>query len=211
MGTGMTTAALSANVLVLNKFYQATQVVSVRRAFSLLAKRCAEVIHVVEGSYETYDFTTWVEASAFRDRFETEGADWIRTVTREILVPRVIRLVACERRPAGRVKFNRRNLFARDENRCQYCGRHQPVSELSLDHVMPRSRGGESSWTNVVVACTGCNARKGGRTPAEAGMRLVREPVVPKRSPLLSAKAQAARYASWKKFLDAAYWSVELR
>lgn len=207
----MSTLALSANVLVLNKFYQATQVVSVRRAFSLLAKRYAEVIHVVEGRYEAYSFESWVEASAFRDRFEAPGADWIRTVTREILVPRVIRLVSCERRPAGKVKFNRRNIFARDENRCQYCGKHQPTSELSLDHVLPRSRGGESSWTNVVVACTTCNARKGGRTPHEAGMRLVREPIVPKRSPLLSVKARAERYASWKKFLDAAYWSVELR
>ncbi len=206
----MSVLALSANVLVLNKFCQATQVVSVRRAFSLLAKRYAEVIELVEGQYQAYNFESWIEASTFKKSFDEDHHDWIRTVSLSILVPRIIRLVACDRIPAGKVKFNRRNIFARDENRCQYCGRHQPTSELSLDHVMPRSRGGESTWTNVVVACTGCNARKGGRTPREAGMRLVREPAVPKRSPLLSLKVQASRYASWKKFLDAAYWSVEL-
>lgn len=208
----MSTLALSGNVLVLNKFYQATQIVSVRRAFALLAKRYAEVIEVAEGRYQAYSFETWIEASAFKRRFEDgTGADWIRTVSLAILVPRVIRLVSCERVPAARVKFNRRNIFARDENRCQYCGRRYPTTELSLDHVIPRSRDGASTWANVVVACTACNARKGGRTPEEAGMRLIRLPVAPKRSPLVSLKMQAARYASWKTFLDAAYWSVELR
>ena len=207
----MSATVLSANVLVLNKFYMAVQVVSVRRAFAMLAKRDAEVVEVAEAGYLGYDFESWIEASRFKDRFSGHPLDWVRTVSMEILAPRVIRLMSCERIPTAKVKFNRRNIFARDENRCQYCGKKQSTQELSLDHVVPKSRGGALSWTNIVVACTKCNARKGGRLPHEAGMHLIREPFAPKRSPLLSLKARAAQYASWRYFLDAAYWSVELK
>ncbi len=107
-------------------------------------------------------------------------------------------------------RFNRRNLFARDGNLCQYCGNTFPTSELSLDHVMPRSRGGEASWENIVCACVECNVRKGGRTPTEAGMKLIRQPQKPKRSPLLALKLGNPKYESWKTFLDNAYWDVDL-
>jgi 5-methylcytosine-specific restriction endonuclease McrA len=101
-------------------------------------------------------------------------------------------------------------VFARDGNMCQYCGRHFPMSELSLDHVVPRSRGGLTSWENIVCACVACNVRKGGRTPPEARMQLVRQPVKPKRSPLLSIKLGNPKYASWKSFVESAYWLAEL-
>ena len=128
----------------------------------------------------------------------------------EVAVPRIIRLLGYERFPEQHVKLNRRNLMARDRNRCQYCGHIFPTSELSLDHVMPRSQGGGDSWENLVCACVTCNARKGGRTPIQASMRLIRKPVRPKRHPLITIRLGHAKYESWKSFLDEAYWSVEL-
>ena len=190
----------------------AVHVVSARRAFSLVCKRTAEVIHIVDDRYDSFNFESWRDISQYKELFSDDGHhDWVRTVSFEICVPRVIRLVAYDKQPRRRVKFNRRNLFARDDNHCQYCGRRFPTTELSLDHVIPRSRGGESTWTNVVCACTGCNKRKGGRTPREARMKLVRLPAEPKRSPVIRLKLRSGKYRSWKAFLDNAYWSVELK
>jgi 5-methylcytosine-specific restriction endonuclease McrA len=109
------------------------------------------------------------------------------------------------------VKFNRRNIYARDSSRCQYCGRRLPTSELSLDHVVPRSQGGKSTWDNIVCCCILCNVRKGGRRPEEARMHLVARPVKPKRPPAITVRLTSEKYASWKQFLDNAYWSVELK
>ncbi|HQU45470.1 MAG: HNH endonuclease [Planctomycetia bacterium 21-64-5] len=205
------TEALSASVLVLNRFYMAVHVVSVRRAFALLCRELAEVVHIEEGQYANYNFESWREISELKASFKTEHDDWIRSVNFEIQVPRVIRLLFYDRLPKQTIRFNRRNIFARDANRCQYCGRRFPTSELSLDHVIPRSRGGEASWENIVCSCVKCNVKKGGRTPHEANMQLVKAPVRPKRSPLLSVKLGNPKYESWKTFLDNAYWSVDLK
>ncbi len=202
--------ALDASVLVLNRYYMAVHVISVRRAFCLLFKELAEVITIDDGRYVSFDFATWREVSLARARFKEPDDDFIRTVHFEIQVPRVIRLLAYERFPRRRVRFNRKNLFARDGNRCQYCGKKFPTIELSLDHLVPRSRGGLANWENIVCACLRCNVRKGGRTPREAGMRLIREPVEPRTSPILRLKLAHRKYRSWKAFLDNAYWSVEL-
>lgn len=202
---------LESKVLVLNKLYVAIRVVSARRAFGLLARDAAEVIDVNEGQYLNYDFDSWMEIAALQRQFEPDRHDWVRTVRFEIAVPRVIRLLGYERLPDQQVKLNRRNLFARDRNRCQYCGRFFPTSELSIDHVQPRSQGGPDTWQNLVCACVRCNAKKGGRTPEQARMRLIRKPVQPRRNPLISVKLGHAKYASWKAFLDEAYWSVELK
>ncbi|MCA9260427.1 MAG: HNH endonuclease [Planctomycetales bacterium] len=205
--------ALSASVLVLNRQYMAVHVVNVRRAFGLLINRLAEVIHIEEGSYANYDFESWREVSELRAAFKEQAPneDWIRSVNFDVCVPRVLRLLHYDRLPKQRLRLNRRNIFARDANLCQYCGHHFPTSELSLDHVLPTCRGGGESWENLVCACVKCNVRKGGRTPQEAGMTLIRKPVKPKRSPLLALKLGNPKYASWKTFLDAAYWSVDLR
>jgi 5-methylcytosine-specific restriction endonuclease McrA len=205
------TEALSASVLVLNRFYMAVHVVSVRRAFALLCRELAEVVHIEEGQYANYNFESWREISELKASYKTPHEDWIRAVNFEIQVPRVIRLLFYDRLPKQTIRFNRRNIFARDANRCQYCGRRFPTSELSLDHVIPRSRGGETSWENIVCSCVKCNVKKGGRTPHEASMQLIRPPVRPKRSPLLSIKLGNPKYESWKTFLDNAYWSVDLK
>lgn len=202
---------LSSSVLVLNRLYMAVHVVNVRRAVSLLARDLAEVIHIEDGQYANYTFESWREISELRASFKEPHDDWIRSVNFELQAPRVIRLLFYDRLPRQTVRFNRRNLFARDGNRCQYCGKKFPTSELSIDHVTPRSRGGDTTWENVVCSCVRCNVRKGGRTPEEAQMRLVRAPVKPKRSPLVMLKLGNPKYESWKMFLDTAYWTVDLK
>lgn len=203
--------ALGCNVLVLNRNYLAIRVINVRRAFSLLFRKLAEVIHIEEGEYLSYNFEDWCEVSEFKRTFEPNAHDWIKCVRFDLAVPRIIRLGLFDRLPKQEVKFNRRNIYARDGNRCQYCGKKSPTSELSLDHIIPRSRGGQSTWENVCCCCLKCNIRKGGRSPDEANMRLIALPRRPHRNPVISVKLTDGRYASWKAFLDNAYWSVELK
>jgi 5-methylcytosine-specific restriction endonuclease McrA len=205
-------SALDASVLVLNKLFMAVHIISVRRAFCLLCKDLAEVVNLEDGQFATYNFESWREVSEYRAKhFRQEEDDWVRTASSQIQVPRVIRLFAYEKMPKHTVKFNRRNIFARDNNQCQYCGRKFSTTELSLDHVTPRSQGGQSTWENIVCACVSCNVRKGGRTPKQAHLSLIRKPEKPKRSPLLNLKLTHKKYQSWKTFLDNAYWSVELK
>lgn len=211
LSAGALASGLDSKVLVLNKVYLAVRVISARRAFSLLVRDLAEVIAVDDGQYLSYDFESWAEVSEERRRFQPERHDWVRTVRMDIAVPRVVRLLGYDRLPQQHVKLNRRNLFARDRNRCQYCGGVFPTSELSIDHVVPRAQGGADTWENLVCACVRCNARKGGRTPDQAHMKLIVRPVRPKRNPMIALRLGQQRYESWKAFLDNAYWSVELR
>jgi len=196
---------MQGSVLVLNRSFTAVHVISVQRAFCLLCKGVAEVIAVEDSGVMSYDFDGWKEMSQLKRSLDLprEHEEWIRAVNFDIEVPRIIRLLKYDRGPRNAVKYNRRNIFLRDEHRCQYCGRRFASQRLSLDHVMPRSRGGPDTWENVVCACLTCNTHKGGRTPSEAGMRLMREPVKPKRSPLLSRQLAMRRYAVWKMFVPA--------
>ncbi len=203
--------ALSASVLLLNRLYMALRVTNARRALTLVYRQMAEVISVENGESLSYDFDDWVEVSQAKHQFEPEKHDWIRTVRFQIAVPKIIRLLDYDKLPRGAVKLNRKNLYARDGNRCQYCGKKFPTSELSLDHVIPRSTGGANTWENIVCACVRCNVRKGGRTPEQARMKLIAQPRRPKRSPILTIKLSDTKYASWKQFLDYAYWNVELK
>lgn len=212
--------ALNSHVLVLNKMWMAVRVVDARRAFALLCKDLAEVIRVDDGSYTGYDFGDWADLSEdyhslFGQSDEQSGGEdayeWVRTVRMNLAVPKVIRLLAYDRLPRNEVKLNRRNIFARDHNRCQYCGGRFASSDLSLDHVIPRSQGGGASWANLVCCCVKCNTRKGGRTPRQASMPLIKKPVKPKTNPILHMRLGSGKYESWKAFLDNAYWSVELK
>jgi len=204
-------APLSAKVLVLNRGFMALRVVSARRAFCMLAREVAEVIDVQDGQYLNFDFASWAEIGVLRELFPRDEYEWIRTVNLDIPVPRIVRLLGYDRLPRHEVKLNRRNLFARDRNVCQYCGKHFSSAELSIDHVVPRIMGGVDSWTNLVCACISCNARKGGRTPELAHMKLIRKPARPRRNPLIALRLGEQRYRSWRAFLDDAYWSVELK
>ena len=194
---------MQSNVLALNRLYLAIHVVSVRRAFCLLWTGMAEVVNVEDESYMSYDFDSWREISELKVAFEesAELDEWILAVNFRIQVPRVIRLLNYDRVPRNVVKFNRRNVFLRDENRCQYCTRKFGAHDLSLDHVIPRSRGGQTTWENIVSACLKCNVRKGGRTPQEAGMKLCRLPAQPKRNHVLAHQLTSQKYACWQRFV----------
>jgi len=206
--------SLNSHVLVLNRLWLAIRVIDARRAFSLMFRNLAEAIRVDDGSFVGHNFDSWSELSEAKDQFDGidgQAYDWVRTVRMQIAVPKIIRLLGYDRLPKQEVKLNRRNIFARDRNLCQYCGRKFSTQELSLDHINPRSQGGESSWTNLVCCCVKCNTRKGGRTPIQANMKLIRQPVKPHRNPVVALRVGNDRYASWRQFVDQAYWSVELK
>jgi 5-methylcytosine-specific restriction endonuclease McrA len=195
---------LNTNVLVLNRLYQPIHVTTVKRAFTLLY---AGVARAIDAQYRLFDFQSWAALSA------ELHADSLGAVGRRIRIPRVIVLTAYERLPKVRVRFSRANIYARDHNTCQYCGKTLPRSDLNLDHVIPRSRGGKTSWENIVCSCVPCNLRKGGNTPLEAGMHLLRVPTRPRWTPILKSPIGRAAYREWLPFLslaDASYWNVEL-
>lgn len=207
------TMALESSVLVLNKFYAAVRIINAKRAFALLFKENAEVVSIDDGQYNSYNFSSWVDVSTFKAECgftDEEEYECIRTFSFEIRVPKIIRLIVYDKLHRADVKFNRKNIFARDQNTCQYCGKVFSTSELSLDHIIPRAQGGVNDWKNIVCACTNCNKHKGGRRPAEAGMKLIQEPVKPGNCPTVQLKLSSNKYQSWKQFLDNAYWSVTL-
>ena len=133
--TAFANSALNSSVLLLNRQYVAIHVVDVRRAFILLMRRLAEVIHIEDGQWGNHDFESWREVSDLQAQYKEPHQDWIQAVNFEIQVPRVLRLLHYDRVPKQRVRLNRRNIFARDSNHCQYCGKRFATSELSLDHV----------------------------------------------------------------------------
>lgn len=197
-------SVLDSSVLVLNRFYMAIRVINVRRALTLLYRECAEVINNEEGSFASYDFESWVELSQLTSMDKQPGEEYLRAVGFDLQVPRIVRLTRFDRMPVQTVRFNRKNLFARDDHRCQYCGKAEPTQKLSLDHVIPRSHGGPTTWENIVCCCLRCNSRKGGRTPKQARMNLLTRPSKPKFNPLLVQRADDPRYECWKTFLPAA-------
>jgi 5-methylcytosine-specific restriction endonuclease McrA len=186
-------AVLHSKVLVLNRSYLPVHITSVRRAITLLY---CEVALAVDGEYRTFDFGAWLQ-------LEPEG-DTIGLVNRAMRLPRVILLRGFDRVPRREVRFSRFNVYARDRGQCQYCGRRFPRSDLNLDHVVPRSRGGASAWENVVCSCVGCNRTKGNRTPSEAGMRLVRSPYRPQWTPFVVDTYRQRRHMDWLPFLTVA-------
>ena len=195
-------------MLVLNRLYLAVHIVNVRRAFGLLFRQAAEVIHLEEGMFANHDFQSWREVSELRAGLKQPYEDWIWAVNFEIQVPRVIRLLSFDRMPNRKLHLSRRSVLARDGHGCQYCGRHFPAHQLSLDHVTPRSRGGLTTWENVVCACLKCNVKKGGRTPREAKMKLVRRPVKPRQNPILVLKLDNPKYESWRTWLGGVHWDL---
>ncbi len=141
---------LHAPVLVLNASYEPINVCAARRAIVLVLKGVAMT--------------------------EEENGHFLHAARLAIRVPSVIRLLEYRRIPHQSRALSRKNILLRDRNACQYCGEVLPSSELTLDHVVPRSRGGASTWENLVACCHPCNRQKGNQLPGEAGMMLLREP-----------------------------------
>ncbi len=165
--------SVSRRALVLNQNYEPLNVCSVRRAFVLVFHGKAEVLESGDGPI--------LGAS---DEYDT---------------PSVIRLRHFVRRPHPRPRLSRREVFVRDQERCQYCGRRG--GDLTLDHVMPKHRGGPHAWENLVTACRACNHRKGGRTPQEARMELLSEPGRPSTHPAVMFAPYLERYREWSPFV----------
>jgi 5-methylcytosine-specific restriction endonuclease McrA len=192
-------------VLVLNRLWQAVNVCTVQRALTLLFTGHAQVVAHDGEDFTTYNFHEWCDFSESAPRDEV-----VNTVRIRIRIPRIIQLLFFDRLPEKEVKFTRQNVFERDRNTCQYCGRRFERKDLNIDHVVPRLRGGLTTWTNVVCSCIECNSRKGSRSPEEAGMRLVRKPKKPRWRPFLEVQFARTADHSWRHFLDLAYWNVEL-
>jgi 5-methylcytosine-specific restriction endonuclease McrA len=152
--------------------------------------------------YQLYDWQDWSRMVPDRDEL------FIQSARQRVRVPEVIALTRYDALPKRKVTFSRRNVFKRDKMMCQYCGKRPGTEDLTIDHVVPRAQGGQSNWTNCVLACFDCNARKANRTPAQAKMKLLNEPVRPAWKPVYADRIQ--NFESWSKFISDAYWAVEL-
>lgn len=200
------TSHLNQHVLVLNRLWQAVNITTVKRALTLVFQGQAQVVlNREDGSFQTFDFSQWHTLSTEEPHDES-----IHTVSIRIRVPRVILLAMFDRLPKKEVKFTRHNIFERDKNTCQYCGKHFDRRDLNLDHVIPRDHGGPTTWENIVCSCIECNTLKGNHTPREAHMRLIRKPKKPRWRPFLQINFNLSQHDSWKHFIDLAYWNVEL-
>lgn len=177
--------------LVLNRSWRPVHVTTVRRALIMVFRDAARIVE--PASLATFSFAEWLEQPI-------PAADRaIRSPTVQVAAPEVVLLRHYDRVPCHEAPFTRRNLFLRDEFTCQYCGRKCTSDHLSVDHVLPRSRGGSTSWENCVLACVGCNARKADRTLKEVGFHLLRQPVRPRWTPYLNLRPNQ-RMDSWQQF-----------
>lgn len=197
----MTTRILQHPTLVLNRNWQPVNVATVARALVLVWNESARVVDPHD-----YHLYTWADWSRLRPRAEEP---FVQAVRFRLRVPEVITLSSYDRMPVATVIFSRRNIFKRDHNTCQYCGAQPGSEELTIDHVVPRSHGGVSSWENCVLACVACNKRKADRTPEQARMHLCKKPIRPAWKPLYAD--HSVRIKSWSRFISEVYWSVTLR
>lgn len=168
--------------LVLSQGFEPVKIVSWQRALTLFFLGKVEVI-------EEYD----------RD---------VKTTSLAIKIPAVVRLLRAFRRHPKPVKFSRINIYGRDKYTCQYCGVKKSIGDLTYDHVVPRSRGGRTMWTNIATCCQLCNRKKANRTPEEAGMRLLKAPAQPTATPVLVvAMSRTSAPDAWRDYM---YWTSEL-
>ena len=160
-------------VLVLNQGYEPVNICRTRRAIILVLGGKAEIVENSRGE--------------------------LRSVSQVFQIPSVIRLAYVVHRPRRQRKLTKIEVFNRDHYTCQYCGRQ--TKELTLDHVIPRRRNGEHTWKNIVCACIPCNRHKGGRTPSEAGMRLLGQPKVPHNDGFFVPYHVLINHSEWQKYL----------
>jgi len=201
-------AALTEPVLVLNRLWQAVNVIDAKRAFGLILTGHASVIHADDDDFRIFDMMDWVDFSRFNPPLSE--MEMVHTVRHPIRVPKIILLSIFDKMPKKELKLTRKNVFERDKYQCQYCFKKLPSEELNLDHVIPRDYGGKTTWENIVCSCVPCNSRKSNRLPHEANMRLIRKASKPRWRPVISLLARGRKLEEWKRFIDIAYWNVEL-
>jgi 5-methylcytosine-specific restriction endonuclease McrA len=197
---------MSSDVLVLNKQFYAIHITSWQRALTLVYLDHA---HVVDEEYRTYSFADW---RALSSEMSKDPAGVITTPQFKMAIPEVIVLKAFDKLPECDIKFTRRNIYEHYAYRCCYCGKKFSTENLNLDHVVPKSRGGATDWSNIVTSCIPCNLRKGSRLPDEARMKLLISPNKPrwKGRQSLVLRASFKVRQSWQRFVDNVYWNSEL-
>ena len=196
----MESQVLKRPTLVLNRNWQPVNIATVARALVMVWNDQARVVDPVD--YQTYEWHDWAQQTP------RHGELFVQAVTCRLRVPEVVTLTRYDRLPTATVAFSRRNVFKRDRYTCQYCGVQPGTDELTIDHIVPRAQGGQSSWTNCVLACLDCNHRKADRTPEQANMRLRGVPKRPNWQPIYTQAHD--RVQSWSKFVSNAYWNAEL-
>lgn len=185
-------------VLVLNRFWQPVATCSVRRTIRLLCTGHGQIVQVDgEEQYATHDLASWIEHSK-----GFTGEEMVRGARISLRVPRIMVLSFYDRVPRLEVRFSRRNVFLRDQFTCQYCSKILPESQLNLDHVLPRDKGGPTTWENIVTSCFRCNTRKANKLPQEVGMHPRRKPLAPRWRPLFGLHENGIADESWKHFLQ---------
>lgn len=180
-------------MLVLNRHFQPVRITTAKQAFLLFFLGRARAL---DAAYEALSFEEW---QALPPSAETES---IGTPRGPIRVPRVLLLSGYARIPSAPLRLSRRNVFLRDNFTCQYCAAQPAVRELNLDHVVPRARGGKSTWDNLVTSCRTCNMKKGEKSPEAAGMVLRTPPRRPSWNVALRMAAPSAPFPEWQPFLE---------
>lgn len=220
----MTVGVLSNRVLVLNKLWTPVGTCSIQRAISLLFGEYNDgepKAKIIDPSldFQTFTWSDWAELKPNEEDICIHSSDM------KFKLPEVVLLTKYDKMPNQKVRFCRRTLYKRDNNRCQYCGIRPGSGEVSIDHVIPKSRNGKTTWENCVLACTQCNSQKGDKLPEEAfkgslpkesaknwrgpsPMRLIKLPKKPRYSLLGAYKTRIPN--SWSHFISEAYWETEM-
>jgi 5-methylcytosine-specific restriction endonuclease McrA len=183
-------------VLVLNRNWQAIGVKTPADTFSMLMTDAATAINIAQdGSMMPIKWQDWIKLSVHESDFS------VNTVNKVIKVPKVIVLCRFDRVPKKRPRFSAKNIWVRDNFKCAYTGKNLKPSEGNIDHLVPKSRGGRTSWTNCVLACKEINAKKADKTPEEAGLKLLIDPKPPKELPIYHYIKNKHNIKEWDYFL----------
>ncbi len=189
-------SAHSMEILVLNKVWYPINLVPATRGLCMLFEGSA---HAIDESYTQHDFDSWLALSD--TSLDGEDNSFIQTPSRKILVPSVLVLRTFDKVPKTKAKLSRTNIYKRDGFQCQYCGQHLSRARLTIDHVLPKSKGGVTSWTNCVASCLRCNAAKADKSLAEAGLTLPRAPFEPDGRHMAAIHMDQRKRPMWGKFL----------
>lgn len=208
---------MSLQVLSLNKLYQPIGLISIKDAIDSIFTERAEIVEQEEnGALMGYDVSSWLELSLLKGMMMQENEEvnevWINKIEPYFIAPKVIRYLNYDKSFVKQVKFSRRNIISRDNHTCIYCNKKFKIEDLQLEHIIPKSRGGKSTWTNTATACFRCNQKKADRTPKEAGMKLHWKPTRPKfihRS--IDISQTHPHYKVWEQFISDLYWNTELK
>jgi 5-methylcytosine-specific restriction endonuclease McrA len=199
-------------VLVLNKNYQAINIVPAWKALSMIFRERAEIVYVEDGYYQNYNLQSWY---GFTEMRLAEGIDEhdgvVKGLEKEVIVPKVIRTLFFDKIPIRKVILTRKNIYLRDNFTCMYCGKKFHPENINLDHVIPKSKGGRMVWENVVCSCIKCNVKKGSLSLEESGMKLLRKPYVPRYNFSVYEKCKEPKYKPWRDFVSDTYWNVPLK